>query len=685
MTHLKADEITWERGTPSPLGVSPRGKGVNFALFSEHATGVTLCLFSPDSKHPFLEVPLDPDVNRTGFIWHILLQDHFGTSIEYGYKLTGPKDPRNLFDPDNIVSDPYARGLNTGHQWGRKHLVEEDEGVIPRGKVILDVPFDWEGSIPPKIPAEKLVIYEMHVRAFTEHPSSNVVHPGTYLAIIDKIPYLKSLGVNAIELMPIFEFDECGNDRTNPLTGEKLKNFWGYSTINFFTPMNRFSASHGWTSAIDEFRTLVREMHKNGIEVYLDVVYNHTAEGNEKGPSFSFKGIDNCVYYMVGSEGHYLDFTGTGNTVNANHPAVVQFIIDSLRYWINEMHIDGFRFDLASCLTRADNGAPLPHPPVIDAMTNDPAFSNVKWIAEAWDAGGLYQVGSFPGKGRWYEWNGKYRDVVRRFIKGTSGQSGEFAKVMTGSQDLYGRDGRPYHSINFITAHDGYTLRDLVSYQDKHNLANGEENRDGSNDNDSWNCGHEGETGDQKILHLRDRQIKNLHTALLVAIGTPMILMGDEYGHTRNGNNNTYCQDNELNWFLWDKLEREKGFVRFHRLMIHFREQHPLIQRKDFPSSSDIDWHGLKPMEANWGEDNRFIAYTLKDQAREEHLYIAFNAQYNSAHIQLPEPPHGKKWYRIVDTSLPSPDDFSERPRDAQPLKDTYDLPEYSAFIAKAL
>jgi isoamylase len=684
MSHSHANAVKWDRGSSTPLGASRRGKGINFALFSEHADKVTLCLFSPASRHPFVEIPLDPAINKTGWVWHIHVTNLPGDHLEYGYKVVGlDKDPRAHFDPEKILSDPYARSLNTALQWGHPDLTEEE--WIPRGKVILDAPFDWEGTSSPKIPEEDLIIYEMHVRSFTQHPSSKAKAPGTFLGIIEKIPYLKSLGINAIELMPIFEFNECENPCINPKTKQKLKNFWGYSTINFFAPMNRYAHSHEWSGAIDDFRTLVKEMHKNEIEVHLDVVYNHTAEGNQKGPLFSFKGIDNQVYYMIDPEGRYLDFSGTGNTVNANHPVVAQFIVDSLRYWVNEMHIDGFRFDLASCLTRNEHGVPLPNPPVIQAMTADPILANVKFIAEAWDAGGLYQVGSFPGEGRWHEWNGKFRDVVRRFIKGTNDQSGEFAKVLSGSQDLYGRDQGPYHSINFITAHDGYTLRDLVSYQEKHNEENGEDNRDGSNQNDSWNCGQEGSSNNHKITLLRERQMRNFHLALMVALGVPMVLMGDEYGHTRNGNNNTYCQDNELNWFLWDELAKNEGFARFHRLMIHFRLKNTLLRRKEFLGETDVQWHGIIPNEPNWSAENRFIAYTLCDKIHSEPLYIAFNTQFEPAHIKLPEPPPGKKWYCVADTSLVPPQDFCEDPKATPPLKYTYDLPDYSALIAKAL
>jgi isoamylase/glycogen operon protein len=531
----------------------------------------------------------------------------------------------------------------------------------------------------------ELIIYEMHVRSFTQDPSSKVKHPGTFLGIIEKIPYLKQLGINAIELMPIFEWDECELKNFNPKTGAPLKNVWGYSTINFFAPMNRYASHPGWTAALDEFRTLVKELHKQQIEVILDVVYNHTAEGNEHGPTFSFKGIDNQVYYMLSPQGEYLNFSGTGNTFNCNHPMVAQLIVDSLRYWVDEMHVDGFRFDLASILTRAENGAPLSAPPVIEQILNDPVLSNVKLIAEAWDAGGLYQVGSFPSAGRWMEWNGKYRDAVRKFIKGTDDLSGEFSRVISGSQHIYGHDRTPSHSVNFVTAHDGYSLKDLVSYMEKHNLGNGEENRDGANDNESWNCGAEGATANRKIIQLREQQMRNFHAALLLSIGTPMVLMGDEYGHSRNGNNNVWCQDNELNWFNWDLLQKNQGFHRFFRLMIRFRTQHPLLMRTSYLTDQDVQWHGLQPLKANWGAENRFIAYTLFDHEHSEHLYIAFNATFDPVHITLPQPPSGKKWYRIVDTSHPSPDDFIEQPRALPPMKFTYDLKGYAMILFKAL
>ncbi len=671
------------KGHCFPLGVSKQENGLNFSLFSEHAIQVSLCIFLADNHELIAEIPLHPKINRTGYIWHILIKNPPSEALEYGYRISGPTDdPKMQFNPKMILSDPYARALNTPLEWGKG--ISNPDQPIPLGKVITETPFDWEEDSPPNIPTKNLIIYEMHVRSFTQHASSKVKSPGTFLGILEKIPYLKSLGINAIELMPIFEFNECEIDVQNPKTHEQLKNVWGYSTINFFAPMNRFAANPGWTAALDEFRQLVKELHKNQIEVILDVVYNHTAEGGAKGPCFSFRGIDNSIYYMLSPKGDYLNFSGTGNTFNCNHPVVAQLIVDSLRYWVAEMHVDGFRFDLASILTRSENGTPLPNPFVIDAITNDPILANVKLIAEAWDAGGLYQVGSFPGQGEWCEWNGRYRDTVRKFIKGTDDTCGEFAWVMCGSQHLYGHDRRPYHSINFVTAHDGYTLRDLVCYQEKHNEENGEENRDGANDNESWNCGAEGETEDPGITALRNRQMRNFHMALMLAMGTPMLLIGDEYGHTRKGNNNTWCQDNELNWFLWNELENNKGFERFYRLLIHFRHNHPLLKRSNFLNDNEIAWHGELPLKPNWGKENRFIAYTLKNPRTKEPLYIAFNAFFKPIRIQLPNPPQGKKWYRVVDTSLPSPQDFVEDPKTA-PMPLNYEMQDHSALLIKAL
>lgn len=604
------------KGDPSPLGFSKTEEGMNFAIFTRQGTSVSLCLRSDKA---YLEIPLDPRVNKTGFVWHICIAGLPADRFSYGYRICGPKGKGLLFNSKLILLDPYAEQLNTSLEWG-KGMKE------PLGLAEEIPPFNWENESFPLIPFQDLIIYEMHVRGLTIDPSSNVTHKGLYEGVIEKIPYLKELGVNAIELLPVFEFNEC--EIKTP-----LKNYWGYSTMNFFSPMNRFSN----VNAITEFKKMVKELHRNGIEVILDVVFNHTGEGNAKGPTISMKGIDNNIYYMTDGSGHYRDYTGCGNTLNCNHPIVAKMILDCLRYWVSEMHVDGFRFDLASVLTRDTHGHPLTDPPLIHAISNDPELGSVKLIAEAWDAAGLYQVGSFPHYCRWAEWNGKYRDTVRRFIKGTDNEVGPFATAITGSSDLYEGQGRaPYHSINFVTAHDGFSLRDLVSYQEKHNLANGENNNDGTNDNESWNCGAEGGSTNPKIIALRERQMRNFILALMVSIGTPMLLMGDEYGQTRKGNNNTWCQDNELNWFLWNEIEKNKGFFNFYKRLIDFRKSNPVFKRTEFLKPEDIQWHGKAPFEPDWGEQVRFIAYTLGN------FYIAFNAEHQPVQIQLPP----KKWQR---------------------------------------
>ncbi len=674
----KQNEVS--KGTPAPLGVARQFDGLNFALFSEHASGVTLCLFHPNEANPFQEIPLDPNVNKTGQIWHIWVKG-LPADLEYGYRLDGPMEPEKglFFNKNIIVSDPHALSLTTSHVWGQGY---PHNSPPPRGRVIFDTHFNWENVGRPNIPLEDLIIYEMHVRAFSYHASSRTHAPGTFLSLIDKIPYFKELGVNCLELMPIYEFNECENPNKNPLTGQQLYNYWGYSTVNFFSPMNRYASNSGQT-AIHEFKTMVREMHRHKIEVILDVVYNHTAEGNENGPVFSFRGIDNPDYYMLSQGRYFQNFTGCGNTFNCNHPAGIQFILDSLRYWVTEMGVDGFRFDLASILTRDQSGAPIGKPPVILAINRDPVLSNVKLIAEAWDAAGLYQVGSFPGEGRWLEWNGVFRDTVRRFIKGSDGCAGAFATALTGSENIYGKDHSPYHSINFVTAHDGFTLRDLVSYNSKHNEANGENNRDGCDNNDSWDCGAEGETHDHKIMQLRERQMRNFHLALMFSLGTPMLLMGDEYGHTRKGNNNTWCQDNELNWFLWDKLKDAGGFFRFYKSLIHFRQKHSIFKRTLFLSTDEIDWHGLEPFKPDWGAGSRFVAYTLKDPRSHQFFYIAFNAHYHHAHVTLPPAPLHMSWHKVVDTAAEAPNDFIENPGH-HPVRFTYDLMPYSALVLQA-
>jgi glycogen operon protein len=519
--------------------------------------------------------------------------------------------------------------------------------------------FEWEGDRPLGLPFENLVIYEMHVRGFTRDPSSQVKNPGTYAAIREKIPYLKELGVNAVELLPIFEFDECDSGRSNPVTGERLWNYWGYSTVGFWAPKAGYAATGAFGMQVDEFKTLVKELHKAGIEVILDVVFNHTAEGNENGPTLSFRGIDNRTYYMLSPEGSYMNFSGCGNTLNCNNPSVRDFVLQCLRYWVAEFHIDGFRFDLASILGRDPFGGPMANPPLVEALALDPVLGKTKLIAEAWDAGGLYQVGSFPSYGRWAEWNGKYRDCVRKFLKGDMGQVSEVSRRLLGSPTLYAGRGATA-SINFITCHDGFTLMDLVSYNGKHNEANGEDNRDGANDNESWNCGAEGATDDANIIALRRRQIKNALAILLVSQGVPMLLMGDEVGKSQNGNNNTYCHDSPLNWFDWSLREKNADILTFCRGMIAFRHRHSALRFAEHAGTTardggtlDASFHGVTPWNADWDGSSRTIAVMLRYRREnvEDVVYAAFNMHWETLSFGLPDPPTGTAWHVAVNTA----------------------------------
>jgi len=655
-----------KQGRPYPLGATPQETGINFSIFSMHTTGVTLSVFLIGCDEPFFTTPLE----KTNGYWHVFIEN-LPSAFDYNYRFDGPYNEKrgDLFDAEELLIDPYAKRLNDSTVWGlNRHLPP------PKGRFMVEEPFDWEDETPPQIAKEDLIIYEMHVRGFTLDPSSHVENRGTFLGIIEKIPYLKSLGVNAIELMPIHTFNESENERKSPQTGETLYNFWGYSTINFFCLMARFSTSN----PITEFKQLVKALHKEKIELILDVVYNHTAEGFKDGPYYSFRGIDNRLYYQLDTHGAYCNASGCGNTVSSNQPVVERLILDSLHYFALEMRVDGFRFDLASALTRDAHGAPLKSPPLIEAISHDPHLSHKKLIAEAWDAGGLYQIGQFVKWGDWSEWNGNYRDTVRRFIKGTDDTAAIFANSLCGSDKLYKT---PTSSINFITCHDGFTLKDLVSYQEKYNEANGENNQDGASQNDSWNCGVEGETNNVKIIALRARQMRNFHVALMLSLGTPMLFMGDEYGHSKQGNNNSYCHDNQLNYFLWDQIDEKNSFFRFYRLMIQLRKNHPILRQKKFFTEKDIDWHGHTPKLPNFGKESRFIAYTLKSDHGS--LYIAFNAHFDKAHIQLPECSAHKEWYQIVDTARASPNDFIEEPQKESHLKETYVMESYSALIAK--
>ena len=615
------------QGTPDPLGFSLREGVANFSLFSSHASQVTLVLFEANDR-PVKEFPL----YRTKDVWHIGIIG-LPDDLTYAYRCEGPKEL--LYNPQALLIDPYAKIVR-----GKK------------AKAALPAPFDWQNDRAPQIPQSELIIYELHVRGFTKHASSNVVHPGTYLGMIEKIPYLKKLGVNAVELMPIFGFDQTFTTKKKGLV-----NYWGYNPLHFFTPMDWYA----YRDPLSEFKTLVRELHKEGIEVLLDVVYNHTGEEDDTAYYVHFRGIDNAVYYLTDKRGNYLNFTGCGNTINANHPVVQQWILDSLRYWVEEMHVEGFRFDLASILTRDPTGRPMSQPPILQAIKSDPVISKVKLIAEAWDAAGLYQLGYFAKRGLWSEWNGRYRDVTRKFIKGTDGKVGAFANALCGSETIYSPAKTPLRSINFITSHDGFTLQDLVTYEERHNEDNKEANRDGNPQNDSWNCGAEGPTEDSNIQALRERQMRNFLLALFLSQGIPMLLMGDEYGHTRRGNNNPYVQDNEINWFLWDK-QNPKMF-HFIASLIAFRLKHSALRRDRFLTNAEVDWF------TNWEADSRLVTYLLKG---DPHLFIAFNANFESASISLPPGP----WRTLINTS----EEWLFH--DAGPVVSSVELTPYSAFLA---
>jgi glycogen operon protein len=664
------------RGSPLPFGATVVERGVHFSVFSRHGTACTLVLFEAGQREPFVEIPF-PEEFRVGDVFAMTVFDLNYEEIEYGFRMDGPFAPAegHRFDRTRILLDPMAPSISGRNVWGDP---PDPADPYPYQARIVPQDFDWEDDRPPQHRLEDLVIYEMHVRGFTASPSAGVKQPGTFAGLREKISYLRELGVNAVELLPIFEFDELENTRTNPLTGERLWNYWGYSTIGFYAPKAGYAATGRVGMQADEFRTLVKELHAGGIEVIIDVVFNHTAEGDERGPSISFRGLDNRIYYMLTPEGYYYNFSGCGNTLNCNHPVVRAFVVNCLRHWVADYHIDGFRFDLASILGRDQNGAPLSNPPLLEELAADPVLGKTKLIAEAWDAGGLYQVGSFPAYGRWAEWNGRYRDCVRKFLKGDFGQVGEMATRLVGSPDLYYNRG-PSASVNFITCHDGFTLADMVSYNDKHNEANGEENRDGANDNYSWNCGVEGPTDDPAIDALRRRQIKNAMTMLLLSQGVPMLLMGDECGRTQQGNNNAYCHDGPLTWFDWRLLEKNADLFRFCRLMIQFRKLHPVLSYPLYPGPGgtesrflNVSWHGTQPECPDWSPGSRTLAFTVwgRDQSGPaEGIYAALNMHWESLEFVLPAPPRDYRWHLFADSSRPSPEDVRE-PGQEPPLPD---------------
>ncbi|MFA6915926.1 MAG: isoamylase [Parachlamydiales bacterium] len=666
-------------GVPYPFGTQLTKSGINFALTSKPATNVTLCLFEVNSFQQIATITLDPKVNKTGNIWHVEVGG-IPLPVVYGWRINGPVGPgkRYRFDYSKVLLDPYAKAVYNRNAWGQS-AEEPLLGVVTEAK-----PYDWEGDKPLNIPSEKLIIYEMYLRGFTQDTSSGVQEKGTYRGLIDKIPYLKDLGINAVEFLPIHVFDECLNPFCDPVTKKPLLNVWGYSSLNYFSPMQKFAFDQSPGGALNEFKDMVKALHKAGIEVILDVVYNHTGEGAYGDPPLTFKGIDYSAYYMLDANNEPLDYTGCGNSVSSNHPVTKEMIIESLRYWVREMHVDGFRFDLASVLYRGRYGAIMSNPPVIDGISEDPLLGQTKLIAEPWDAVGMYQVGEFyPKEPRWSEWNGRYRDCVRGFLNGFHTNKGEFATRISGSQDLYNHR-KPYCSLNFVTCHDGFTLKDLVSYGQKHNLANGEDNRDGTNDNLSNNYGVEGPTENPEIAEIRLKQRKNFITILLLSQGIPMLYMGDEYGHTKKGNNNTYPQDNELNWFEWDVLEKEKGFYRFVKQMISFRKRHSRLQKEAFLTDKDISWHGIKPMYQAWDSPDPLIAFTLYNHLTQEHIYVAINMRTEKALITLPEPPEDFQWHLLVDTSLDSPQDIIEEDTSVPYEKLQYVIDAMTIIILKS-
>ncbi len=657
-------------GRRYPPGASVEEDGVNFSVYSRHAVGAELLLYSgAGSGKPFQIVRLDPDQNHTFFSWHVLVVD-LPPGTHYTWRMDGPNDPKGhgwRFDPKVELVDPWARAVNSCG-WDRARRQRDGVGPhdSPRAVVLADE-YDWCGDSPLRVSSELMTIYELHVGGFTRHPSSGVRAPGTFAGVAEKIPYLKDLGITHVELMPVMAFDE--QDVPDGVHDAGLKNYWGYSSFGFFSPHSGYCVTPERGSHRREFRDMVRALHRAGIGVILDVVFNHTSEGNGGGPMLTFKGFGNETFYCLDQidKGIYLDFTGCGNTVNANHPFVARYILDCLEYWVREMHVDGFRFDLASAMARDANGRPLEHPPVLWGIELSDTLAASKIIAEAWDAAGLYQVGSFPGY-RWMEWNGRYRDSIRRFVRGDPGLVPELATRLAGSSDLYGANLRqPINSINFVTCHDGFTLWDLVSYNGKHNRANRERNRDGSDDNLSWNCGVEGETEDGEILSLRRRQAKNLLALLFLSQGIPMLLAGDEVLRSQGGNNNAWCQDNPIGWLDWSLMERNADMLRFVRGLVALRRRHPSLRRRRFLSGTprngadlpDVTWHGLQLGEPPWDDpEAQLLALTLAPAAPDEPpLYIAINMTGEAQRFAVPSLP-GRAWSCAMDTGAATPMDL---------------------------
>ena len=658
-------------GKSSPIGATVYPDGVNFSLFSKNAQGIALLLFEQaDQSQPTHTIHLDPTINKTYHYWHIFVPN-IGSGQIYAYRAYGDYAPEKglRFDGSKVLVDPYAKAIvgdeiynrDAASRFGNDNCAEALKSVVVDPNI-----YDWEDDRHPRTPYASTVIYEMHVGGFTRHPSSGVASEkrGTYAGLIEKVPYLQELGITAVELLPVQYFD------AKDLPQKSLENYWGYNTIGFLAPHNAYSSNRNPLGAVDEFRDMVKALHKAGIEVILDVVYNHTAEGNEEGATLSFRGLDNEIYYILEPDNPacYRNYSGCGNSFRANHPVVGQLILNSLRYWVSEMHVDGFRFDLASVLGRDIYGEPMSEPPILWLMEIDPPLAGTKLIAEAWDAAGLYNVGDFVNNGDWFaEWNGPFRDDVRRFVKGDDGTVSTLAARILSSSDIYtDLEREPNRSIHFITCHDGFTLNDLVSYNEKHNEANGEDNRDGSNDNCSWNCGEEGSTANPEVEALRLRQIKNFWTIFLLAQGTPMILMGDEIRRSQQGNNNGYCQNNDLSWFNWEATKTQIGLLLFVKSLIKFIQSLEIFQQERIlslhPNQKDpyIIWHGKELGEPDWSEYSHSLAFTLHHPQAKEQIHVILNAYWQPLTFQLPSLPSSHKWHRILDTSLPSPEDFSD-------------------------
>ncbi len=676
-----------ERGQSYPLGSTVKDGGVNFSVYSRSSTSLELLLFEgADDPAPRHSIRLDPDRNRTFNYWHAFVPGLKAGQV-YAFRVGGPFAPErgHRFDREKVLLDPYSKAI-IARKHDRKAASRpgDNVGTALRSIVVDTSEYDWEGDAPLGRAFSETVIYETHLAGFTRHVNSGISPEkrGTYAGLIEKIPYLVDLGITAVELLPVFHFDEHD-------APEGLTNYWGYSPVSFFAPHRSYSSRKDLTGPVDEFRDLVKALHRAGIEIILDVVYNHTSEGDETGPTLSFKGLENSVYYIRGSAGEsYANYTGTGNTLNANHSIVRRLIMDSLHYWVTEMHVDGFRFDLASILSRDEDGRPMADPPVLWEIESDPVLAGTKLIAEAWDAAGLYQVGSFIGD-RWKEWNGRFRDDVRSFLRGDRRTVSNVASRFLASPDLYGHEERePEQSVNFVTCHDGFTLNDLVTYERKHNKANREGNRDGSDNNLSWNLGVEGPTDDPGIQLLRERQVKNYLTINLLALGVPMLLMGDEARRTQGGNNNAYCQDNPTSWFDWDLVSRNSELVRFVKLLIQFRlnldvvRTAPGLSLNRLLESAGIRWHGVELDTPDWGDDSHSLAFTVQSLTGSRLFHVMLNAYCRELEFEIPQKPGEESvWRRLIDTSLPSPDDIREAKTAPRIHESLYPVAEHSVVV----